>query len=260
MTNEQHVTDDDLHAAADGRLATERQAAVEAHLAEDPAAAARVGFYRRLNAGLHEAYDGVLSEPVPDRLTRRPRSWNWQNFTRVAAAVVLLVGVGGAGGWFAHDHFETYEQPARELADLAAYAHAVYAAEVQHPFEVPSAEKDHLQTWLSKRLHHPVQVPELTAVGYKFMGGRLLPSDHDVAAQLMYQNATGTRVTLYFKPADNQRDTAFSYAVDDGISVFYWRDSNFAYGLAGELPREQLLPICSEVYKQLNPGAGPVSW
>jgi len=260
MTNERLVTDDELHAAADGRLDPEQQAAVDAYLAEQPAAAARVGFYRRLNAGLHELYDGMLDEPVPDRLTRRPPARRWPRIAAAAAAAVLLVGIGAAGGWFAHDESDEYEAPRRELADLAAYAHATYAQEVQHPVEVSGAEKDHLQTWLSKRLHRSVQVPELTAVGYQFLGGRLLPSDHDVAAQLMYQNAAGTRVSLYFKPTANQRDTAFSYTVDDGVSVFYWHDSNFAYGLAGELPREQLLPICSEVYKQLNPGAGPVSW
>lgn len=260
MTTGRPVTDDELHAAADGRLAPERQADVEAYLANQPGAAARVGFYNRLNAGLHELYDPVLHEPVPHHLTVRRRTRNWAGLAWGAAAAALLLAIGGAGGWFARDQIAEYQQPAQSLADLAAYAHAVYAPEVQHPFEVPGSEKDHLRTWLSKRLNHPVQVPELTAVGYEFMGGRLLPSDHDVAAQLMYQNVAGNRVSLYFKPAGNQRDTAFRYLVEDGVSVFYWRDSNFAYGLASELPRGQLLQICNEVYHQLNPGAGPVSW
>jgi anti-sigma factor RsiW len=261
MTSERPVTDDELHAMADGRLAPERQAEVEAYLADQPAAAARVGFYGRLNAGLHELYDPLLHEPVPHRLTVRPPTRNWLAVARAAAAAIVLLAVGGTSGWLWRDHIANeYEQPAHALADLAAYAHVVYAAEIQHPTEVPGSEKDQLQTWLSNRLRHPVQVPQLTAVGYTFMGGRLLPSDHDVAAQLMYQNVNGNRVSLYFKPARDQRDAAFQYVVDDGVSVFYWHDSNFAYGLASELPREQLLKICNEVYQQLNPGAGPVSW
>jgi len=260
MTTERPVTDDELHAMADGRLAPERQAEVEAYLADQPAAAARAGFYGRLNAGLHELYDPLLHEPVPHRLAVRPRARNWLAVARLAAAVVLLAA-GATGGWLWRDHTaEEYEQPAHALADLAAYAHVVYAGEIQHPFEVPGSEKDQLQSWLSKRLRHPVQVPQLTAVGYSFMGGRLLPADHDVPAQLMYQNVNGNRVSLYFKPAGEQRDSAFQYVVDDGVSVFYWHDSNFAYGLASELPREQLLKICNEVYHQLNPGAGPVTW
>jgi anti-sigma factor RsiW len=253
MTSERPVTDDELHAMADGRLAPERQAEVEAYLADQPAAAARVGFYGRLNAGLHELYDPLLHEPVPHRLTVRPPARNWLAVARAAAAAVVLLAVGGTSGWLWRAHIDAeYVEPARALADLAA--------EIQHPIEVPGSEKDQLQTWLSNRLRHPVQVPQLTAVGYTFMGGRLLPSDHDVAAQLMYQNVNGNRVSLYFKPARDQRDAAFQYVVDDGVSVFYWHDSNFAYGLASELPREQLLKICNEVYQQLNPGAGPVSW
>jgi len=260
MTTVRPVTDDDLHAAADGRLAPERQAEVEAYLAEQPEAAARVRFYKCVNAGLRELYKSKLYEPVSLRLTvPRRRKTGWAP-TRVAVAAVFVVGLSATAGWFARDEVAEYERPAHTLADLAAYAHVVYASEVQHPVEVTGSEKDQLQTWLSKRLLHRVQVPDLTAVGYSFMGGRLLPSDHDVAAQIMYQNVSGNRVSLYFKPVAEQRDTPFRYIVDGGISVFYWRDSNFAYGLASELPREELLQICKEVYHQLNPGAGPVSW
>jgi anti-sigma factor RsiW len=260
MTTERPVTEDELHAAADGRLTPERQAEIDAYLAGQPAAADRVGFYRRLNAELHSLYDFMLSEPIPDRLTVRPRPRNWRWLARVAAAAVLLIGIGAVSGWFARDRFAEREQPARTLADLAAYAHLVYASEVRHPFEVPGTEKDHLQAWLSKRLRHPVQVPDLTAVSYGLLGGRLLPAIDNVAGQLMYQNAAGNRVTLYFMRADNQRGTAFHYTVEDGVNVFYWHDDNFAYALASELPRQQLLAICNEVYSQLNPGGGPVSW
>jgi anti-sigma factor RsiW len=103
-------------------------------------------------------------------------------------------------------------------------------------------------------------VPELSAIGYEFMGGRLLPSGHGVAGQFMYQNASGNRVTLYFKPAGVQRDSAFRFIAAEGISVWYWNDGKLAYAVASELPREQLRAICNEVYSKLNPDAGPVEW
>lgn len=258
MTTEHRFSDDDLHAAADGRLPPERQAEIESVIAGDSDATARVGFYRRLNAELHAAFDFMLSEPVPDRLTA-PRRSARRILIRVAAAVALFAA-GGIGGWLARDLADRYERPAQALADLAAEAHAVYAAQVRHPVEVPASEKDHLQTWLSKSLDRPVQVPELSAVAYEFIGGRLLPSDHGVAGQLMYQNDAGNRVTLYFRPAADKRGTAFRFVPVEGISVFYWHDENLAYALAGELPREQLKAICNEVYAQLNPDAGPAEW
>ena len=259
MTAGRPINDDDLHAAADGRLPPARQAEVDAAIAGS-ADAARVSFYRRLNAGLHAGYDFMLSEPVPERLTARPRRRSWLPLARVAAVVVALLAAGGAGGWLAHSMTEDYERPAEALADLAADAHLVYSPDVLHPVEVPSQDKEHLQKWLSKRLDRPVQVPDLSAVGYEFLGGRLLPADREMAGQLMYQNVTGNRVSLYFIPASDQNETAFRYVPVGNVSVYYWHDDSLAYALASELPREQLKAICNEVYSKLNPDAPPVEW
>jgi anti-sigma factor RsiW len=253
------IVDDDLHAAADDRLPPERQAAVDAVIAGNADADERVAFYRRLNAGLHTAYDFMLNEPLPERLATRPRPSRWPALTRIAAAAALFV-VGAAGGWLSHEWTEDYDPQAFALADLAADAHLLYAAQVRHPVEVPAREEDHLRTWLSKSLDRPVQVPDLSAVGYEFLGGRLLPAGHGVAGQLMYQNAEGDRVTLYFKPAAERRGSAFRFIEVEGISVYYWHDEALAYALAGELPREPLKAICNEIYVKLNPDGGPVEW
>ena len=259
MTGVPPLRDDDLHAVADGRLPPERQADVEESLAADADATACVAFYRRLNAGLHDAYDFMLDEPVPERLERRPRRYDWRTLTRVAAAFALLA-VGAAGGWLARDMSDEYEYQALALAHLAAEAHLVYAAQISHPVEVPASQETHLRNWLSKNLDRPVQVPDLTAVGYEFLGGRLLPAGHGVAGQLMYQNVNGNRVTLYFRPAAEERGSAFRFVPVEGVAVYYWHDQNLAYALASELEREQLKTICTEVYKQLNPDGGAVEW
>lgn len=259
MSSEPPFRDDDLHAAADGRLPPERQAEMDAFLAAHPEDAARVGFYRRLNTALHAGYDFMLGEPMPARLTAKPRHRFWQVAARLAAAIVLLVA-GGAGGWMLRGASVEGERYVREFTQLAADAHIAYAVEVRHPVEVPGTEKDHLQKWLSKRLSGPVQVPDLAAIGYQFVGGRLLPADGGVAGQLMYENKSGNRVTLYFKKSLNEPTSAFRYVVADDVSVFFWHDSQFTYALASEIPREDLLPICSKVYEQLNPGGGPLEW
>jgi anti-sigma factor RsiW len=260
VTAERSVNDDDLHATADGRLPPERQAEVEAAIADSADATARVGFYRHLNAALHTGYDFMLSEPMPERLAARPRRRNWLAFARVAAAVAFLLTAGAAGGWLAHDMVPEYPPAARALADDAAEAHLVYASQVSHPVEVPATETEQLQAWLSKNLDHQVRVPDLSAIGYEFLGGRLLPSGRNMAGQLMYQNLAGNRVTLYFTPAVDQRDSAFRFIPVEGVSVYYWHDDDFAYALASEVTREQLKTICNEVYSKLNPHAGPVEW
>jgi len=257
MTAEPRINDDDLHALADGRLPPERQAAVDAAIADNADLAARVSFYRRLSAGLHTGYDFMLNEPVPERLTARLQRRTRLPLARVAAVAALLA-VGAAGGWLAHDMIEDYKHPAEALADLAADAHLVYSSDVSHPVEVPSQEKDHLQKWLSKRLDRPIQVPDLSAVGYEFLGGRLLPADGEMAGQLMYQSVTGNRVSLYFVPASDLHETAFRFIRVETVSVYYWHDDSLVYALASELPRDQLKTICNEVYRKLNPDADPV--
>jgi anti-sigma factor RsiW len=46
-------------------------------------------------------------------------------------------------------------------------------------------------------------------------------------------------------------ETAFRYAVENGVGVFYWVDDNCGYALAGNLDRAQLLAIARVVYGQL---------
>jgi len=260
VTAELPINDDDLHAAADDRLPPERQEAVDAAVAGSADAAARVGFYRHVNAALHTGYDFMLNEPIPARLTAQPRRRIWQTLTRVAAAIALLAA-GGVGGWLAHELNPGYEQQAEALADLAAEAHLVYASQVSNPVQIPKADKDHLLALLSKNLDRPVRMPDLTAIGYEFLGGSLLPSGRNRAGQFMYQNVAGNRVTLYFTPAVDQRDSAFRFIVPvESVSVYYWHDDDLAYALVSEVSREQLKTICNEVYSKLNPDAGPVEW
>jgi anti-sigma factor RsiW len=252
------INDDDLHAMADRALPEDRAVEVEAHLASAPADAARVSFYRRLNNDLHALFDPMLNEPVPPRLLATPyvrrRAWPLQ-----AAAAVVLLAVGLAGGWFVHEYTSKQELPVLAFADRAAQAHLTYVSETVHAVEVPAAEEAHLKKWLSKRLHNNVSIPDLHSIGYEFLGGRLLPAGNGVAAQLMYQNSAGNRATLYFTGGADT-DSSFRYVQEDGLSIFYWRDASFAYALASELPREDLEKICDAVYTQSNPGSPEIDW
>jgi len=58
----------DINAYLDGALSDEARAEVEAALTHDPAARAMVERFRRQADELHRIYDGVLDEPIPDRM------------------------------------------------------------------------------------------------------------------------------------------------------------------------------------------------
>jgi hypothetical protein len=65
------------------------------------------------------------------------------------------------------------------------------------------------------------------------MGGRLLPAKDGPAAQLMYENGKGDRLTLYFRVGIGGQ-TAFGYHEDRGIGAFYWTEEGFGYAIAGK--------------------------
>ncbi|MDO9167383.1 MAG: anti-sigma factor, partial [Rhodoferax sp.] len=139
----------------------------------------------------------------------------------------------------------------------ASFAHAVYSPEIRHPVEVTAADQEHLVQWLSKRVGKPLKVPNLAPQGYELVGGRLLPGDAGARAQFMFQNAAGTRITLYLGAVDKgpgglgARETGFHFGADGPIPSFYWIDQGFGYALAGQLPREALMNLAQAVYRQL---------
>jgi anti-sigma factor RsiW len=250
MNNDAPVTEAELHAYVDGQLDGERRAAVEAYLAANPAEAERARAYARQNEQLHALFDSALDEPVPEAL-RRPPVRRTASPLRYAALLAVAI-MGGVLGWVLRG-----EEPLTITADLpqqAALAHLVYAPEIQHPVEVSAREEAHLVSWLSKRLGAPVHAPQLTDAGYELVGGRLLPGTDGPAAQFMYQDVRGNRLTLYVRTtSDGNRETAFRYAKEDKVGVFYWVDGPFGYALSGEIERAQLLHVAESVYHELNP-------
>ena len=119
------------------------------------------------------------------------------------------------------------------------------------PVEVTASEEQHLVNWLSKRLGAGVRAPDLEPAGFALVGGRLLPgSDGGPAAQFMYEDQSGRRLTLYLRHAQwDSGETAFRDAERVGVSLFYWIDGPFGYALAGDLDRERLLEVARLVYR-----------
>jgi anti-sigma factor RsiW len=244
------ITDQDLNAYVDGRLDAARRGEVEAYLSAHPQAAEKIAAYRKQNELLHALFDPALDEPLPAALrhTARPRP-QWQRYAAMLGTLVVGISLGYLGRGVA-----TPSASPLALYKQAAFAHVAFVPEVLHPVEVSAQQETHLVNWLSKRLGGTVRAPHLSTAGFELMGGRLLPDDTRPAAQFMYQDNRGQRLTLYVKrEPKNDPATAFRFAQQDGVSVFYWVDRDFGYALSGELPKAELLRVAEVVYKQLNP-------
>ena len=252
MSHGKPIEEYDLQAYVDCRLDPAHRAEVEEYLAAHPDQADRVRAFARQNAMLQALFDPVLAQPVPERLPRvletSPDRRLWRYFAMAASLAVAL-----AIGWILRGEQRISPPPGLSFAEQAAVAHVIYTPEVLHPVEVGAAQEDHLVKWLTKRLGEPVQAPDLGKLGYRLIGGRLLPGREKPAAQFMYEDARGQRLTLYVSTdVTANQETAFRYARKDGVSVFYWVDGPLGYALSAETPREQLLTVAETVYRDLN--------
>jgi anti-sigma factor RsiW len=248
------IGEDELQAFVDDRLAGDRRAAVEAHLAAHPELAERIAVERRQRAILRSRLDAKFAEPVPARLRianlraarRSLRTRGWMS----AAAAVALFAAGATAGWFANTIAPAPLAPA-PTASVAQGAHAAYrtfVVEVAHPVEVGVQQEAHLLQWLSKRLGRKLAAPDLSPFGYRLMGGRLLPGGNGAAAQLMYDDASGRRLTIYVRATEG-KETAFRFQKEGEAATFAWIDQGFGFAVTAAATRDELLRIAEAVYR-----------
>jgi len=260
------IEEDDLQAWVDGRLTPADDEAVEAYFTAHPELRKRWSQYAEQRQGLRAAFAGLAQKPIPARLRvarlmAEQRRQRHRRFARMAAAVALLIA-GGIGGWGAHDLLPALSPSASAVLTSAVFddaiaAHRTFSVETRHPVEVGANEEAHLVQWLSKRLGHQLIVPDLGTLGFRLMGGRLLPADSGPAALFMYEDGKGTRLSCYYLVADIAGETEFQFREQNGISAFYWVEDGLAYAIAANAPRGVLLKVAEIVYQQTTQdGAG----
>jgi anti-sigma factor RsiW len=258
MTHEANkISDADLHAYVDGQLDQNKQQEIERFLAENSDKANEVAGWQRQNETLQALYNNVADEPLPNRLNphtiAQKQVKQWRNIQSIAAMIALFV-LGSVAGWFSNEIVSEKQTivAERPMVQRALLAHAVYSVEVQHPVEVRADNEQHLVSWLSKRLKTPLKAPKLKSKGFSLIGGRLLPGDEEVAAQFMYEDNQGRRISLYLIRNQKQQASSFRYASFKGMSAFYWHDDQVSYALVGNVSRDRLSVLSHEVYNQLT--------
>jgi anti-sigma factor RsiW len=279
-TRQTSIDEDDFQAFVDGQLPPERCRVVMAYLASHPDESSRMSDYRTLSEGLHALYDEVLYEPLPTRLRvehyRGRASWRdrlqrWFGFgvfglTPRLVGLAALLAASAAGGWWMHSkQFQPVtETPAMSFAKHATSAHRVYAPDMSHPVEFGADQQEKLLLYLAERMGETVHVPILQDVGFTLVGGRVVPDAGKPAAFLMYQNANGERITLYIcdrwtAPNAGQPEGSVNYATEEDVGLVWWIEGPFAYGLSGDMDREQLFVTADTVQQQLMLPVLPVT-
>lgn len=225
----------ELHAYVDGQLDPARLAQVESYLASNPEARARVEEWRRGADALRVALMNMGPLPANPRLDpkyiRANMRSRFQRQLALCASLVLVLGLGGAGGWQARSMRVEASAPA-PMQD-AVEAHRIFATDRLRPVEMEGGDAAGLQSWLSTRLGRPLALPDLNAYGFKLLGGRLLSTDDGAAALLLYEDTKGQRMSFYVRPSTRQ-DGVHGTRDELGLSTKYWFRNGYGFAVVGQ--------------------------
>jgi anti-sigma factor RsiW len=251
------ISEDDLHAFVDGFLDGARRSEVQAYLDTHPEVAAQVAAFQRQRDALRAAAAPIADEPIPPHLNLRHlmdarlRSGEWRSWRSMAAAVLLLVA-GGIGGWSMRGQMS--EVPENNgiaaLAHEAAYTFSVFGTDRAHSVEFGAVDKAELVNWIASRIGRTVAVPDLTAAGYVFMGGRVVATPHGPAGLLMYSNDQGQRLAVLMRPMAMDMNTRMAAHSFGDLQGFTWASRGTGFSLVGVAPAELLHPIANAVRQQ----------
>ncbi|SFR45659.1 Transmembrane transcriptional regulator (anti-sigma factor RsiW) [Yoonia tamlensis] len=246
------ITADMLHAFVDGQLDDADMAIVEAYLNENPDALDDVTAWEQQNAAINALYPARDTPPSMPALPTEPANTNAPSGLSWAAiaASVMMLAVGLAGGWIARGN-QTNPALIASLVQEAVQAHAVYSIDPHRPVEVAASDEETLIRWLSNRVGEPLQAPDLTTNGFTLVGGRLVSATEGPAAQFMYEDATGKRITLFAVKGATGQLASFNYNQTGDTGSFYWEDANLSYAIVGDVDREALNQLAISIYNQL---------
>lgn len=249
-----NIDDDDLHAFVDGLLDEQRRREVQEHLDRHPQDAALVGTYREQRQLLRSALAPIADEPIPERLqihallARRDEQpqWRW----RMAAAVVMALGMGSFGGWQMHGALE--DTPTAGVTALAGEARSSFAAYMHDgPGET---DRPALLRLVSAKLQRTIEIPDLGASGYRYVGGRLVATANGSGGLFFYEREDGTRIAMMVRPMQVDKEAPMMKQSSGSLGGFTWAEKGLGYSVVGTAATELLHPIANEVRRQLRNG------
>jgi anti-sigma factor RsiW len=249
------ITEDELHAFVDEALDPARRIAVSDYLLTHPEEARRIEGYRAQREALRAALAPIAEEPLPPELNlarmveaRRHSPVVW----RIAAAAAVLLCIGGAGGWSLHAATASGRSGIPALAREATDSYEVYASDHIRPVELRASDQPTLVQWASERVGRRVTVPDLSASGYRFMGGRVVATSHGPAVLFMFDDDHGVRLVLLSRPMALSQNAPMAPHAHGSVRGFTWADNGVGYSLVGPASPEVLHPLADEVRRQVS--------
>jgi anti-sigma factor RsiW len=226
-----------LDAFLDGELDAGHSREVEAHVASCPRCSAQlrgdralrealsapelrfaapVGLRRRINAALPEKY-------APSRRT----------LLRGFAMGTALSGIAATGA--AVIVFRADEE--QRILDEVVTAH-LRSLQMAHLIDVESSDQHTVKPWFSGKLDVAPPVVDLTAQGFKLLGGRLDYVNGRTVASIVYQRRAHV-INLFVAPTASSERSAKIETVH-GFNIRYWSEEGLNFWAVSDIGVDEL--------------------
>ena len=244
------IDEADLHAWVDGRLPPARRPLLERHLAANPALRQRIEDWAAQSTALRQALrhdEDTARAALMARLAgpRRPRL-RWA----VAASLLLGASIGAAAGWTVHGDRRPSE--ISRLGVEAATALRMVEADIPAPTPVSAVSRSELRATLAQRLGRPIQVPDLSAIGYRLTGGRVVAAIYGPAALLTYADAQANRITVYLQPMQVGEPATMRPLQTDAMNGYAWIDRKIGYTVMSDEAKDRVHQVADRVRAEMG--------
>jgi len=250
-----HEVQDLLHGYVDGELDLVRTLDIDRHLRDCSACAGLHAHQQALRSALRGGAPYFTPpEPLEQRLRAavrrvsgadtRPLRWSWRWLSLGAAMACVAVVL-----WSVVPLFMKPSAPSHTLQELVA-SH-VRSLMVDHLTDVTSSDSHTVKPWFEGKLDFSPPVPELTAQGFRLVGGRLEYLGERAVAALVYQRREHV-INLFAWPAQPEGDGDATVVTRQGYHLAHWYASGMSYWAVSNLNQREMQEFVRAVRQQTS--------
>lgn len=244
------IRPEDLVAHAEGRLPVGSilRERVEEYLRCHPAEAERAAAYRRQDALLHEAFDGILDQSLPARLQDSLRQSRRRERPNLAMAASLVVGIALGLLVAQFDPLSLHEGIDGPNAEPRADSTIGTGT---------AEETDTATASVDANMFLAQNAPDLSAAGLTATGNIALENPATGLRRYEYRDTNGNQLQLLVS-RESKVDPASVYTLRNGkFALAYWRQGDRTYLLTGTTDPDHLQSLAHESMATLQPDASP---
>ena len=240
-----------LNAYVDGELDSTSILTVESHMQR---CASCLTEGENLQALASAVENGALRFKAPPRLKRnvqaticaenagtRSSFFNWR-WASAFASVVLVVTLA----WVVAVRWTKSSEQTQVVNDIVS-SH-VRSLMANHVTDVSSSDSHTVKPWFGGKLDYSPPAKDLTAQGFRLVGGRLDYLENRPVAAIVYQRSQHF-INLFVWPSNRSSVKQEAQLTLQGYNVIHWTKSDMTYWLISELNQAELNE-CAQLLKE----------